>query len=72
MWESVWKKETLEIQMNPERKSIMLQMSEGTETAAPLHVQLNQSELFELLHTFLNINRSFNKETMYYDDASRV
>jgi hypothetical protein len=70
MWESVLKKEQLEICVNPERKSILFQVTEGEDERKPVSLQLNQSELFELLHTFLSINRSFNKETMYYEEMS--
>lgn len=69
MWQSVLKKDQLEIQMNTNDKSIRVRISEQKETAERIELELNQSELFELLHTFLAINRSFNKETMYYDEA---
>ncbi|MFH5184674.1 hypothetical protein ACHHV8_19600 [Paenibacillus sp. TAB 01] len=68
MWESVLKKDHWEIQVNPANKSIQIhvdQMETGNER---ISLELGQTDLFELLHTFLSINRSFNKETMYYDD----
>ncbi|ALS22604.1 MULTISPECIES: hypothetical protein [Paenibacillus] len=69
MWESVLKKDQLELQMNSNDKSIRFRVSEQKETAERIELELNQSEMFELLHAFLTINRSFNKETMYYDEA---
>lgn len=68
MWESVLKKEHWEIQVNPDNKSIQIQVMPEETVGKPIALELCQSELFELLHTFLAINRSFNKETMYYDD----
>lgn len=71
MWESVLKKEQWEIEVNPDNKSIRFNISNqsGTEhKEGQISLQLEQSDLFELLHAFLSINRSFNKETMYYDD----
>ncbi|WP_231884782.1 hypothetical protein [Paenibacillus elgii] len=69
MWESVLKKDQFEIQMNPTYKSILIQVSDTTtgSEGRPALV-LNQAELFELLHAFLAINRSFNRETMYYEE----
>lgn len=69
MWQSVLKKDQLEIQMNSDDKSIRVRISERKETAERIELELNQSEMFELLHAFLTINRSFNKETMYYDEV---
>lgn len=67
MWESVLKKDRLEIQVNPDNKSILFQVSGKAEKDHSVALELNQSELFELLHTFLTINRAFNKETMYFE-----
>ncbi|UUZ79371.1 hypothetical protein LJK88_29935 [Paenibacillus sp. P26] len=69
MWESVLKQEQLEIQVNPERKSIRFQLG-GAAAEEDSVVILTQSEMFELMHTFLSINRTFNKETMYFEDPS--
>ncbi|MBP1155343.1 MULTISPECIES: hypothetical protein [unclassified Paenibacillus] len=69
MWQSVLKKDQLEIQMNSTDKSIQVRISEKTETAEQVELELSQSEVFELLHALLTINRSFNKETMYYDET---
>lgn len=66
MWESVLKTEQLEIQVHPEKKTIRFQA--GSQTRQEEGVVLSQAELFELMHTFLTINRAFNKETMYFDE----
>ncbi|OXM88003.1 hypothetical protein [Paenibacillus rigui] len=68
MWESVLKKEHWEIQVNPDNKSIQIHVDPSETKEERIFLELDQSELFELLHTFLSINRSFNNETMYYDD----
>ncbi|WP_282935567.1 hypothetical protein [Paenibacillus sp. RC67] len=70
MWESVLKKEQWEIQVDQDHKSIMLNVSTNPMNDETVSLQLDQSELFELIHTFLSINRSFNNETMYYDDLA--
>lgn len=70
MWESVLKKQKWELQVNSERKSIAFNISDN-ETNGDVTVRLDQSELFELMHTFLSINRSFNKESMYFEDQDR-
>jgi len=70
MWESVLKKEQWEIQVDHDRKSILLNVTTNAANSETVSLQLDQSELFELLHTFLSINRSFNNETMYYDDLA--
>lgn len=69
MWESVLKKKQLEIQVNSDDKSIRFQLANQEVTGAPVQLELSQSELFELMHTFLDINRSFNRETMYYEEV---
>ncbi|MDF2961859.1 MAG: hypothetical protein K0S39_3594 [Paenibacillus sp.] len=69
MWESILKKDQWEIQFNPDNKSILFHvLNQNKEDSGQVSLQLNQSELFELLHAFLSINRTFNNETMYYDD----
>ncbi|MNN70210.1 hypothetical protein D3C81_1860470 [compost metagenome] len=70
VWESVLKKEQWEIQVDQDHKSIMLNVSTNPMNDETVSLQLDQSELFELIHTFLSINRSFNNETMYYDDLA--
>ncbi|MCS7459734.1 hypothetical protein N0M98_06230 [Paenibacillus doosanensis] len=70
MWESVLKKDQWEIQVDQDHKSILLNVSTNAAGSGHVSLQLDQSELFELLHTFLSINRSFNNETMYYDDLA--
>ncbi|WP_240417025.1 hypothetical protein [Paenibacillus periandrae] len=70
MWESVLKKQKWELQVNSERKSIAFNISDN-ETNGDVTVRLDQSELFELMHTFLSINRSFNKESMYFEEHDR-
>ncbi|WP_081823981.1 hypothetical protein [Paenibacillus sp. UNC451MF] len=70
MWESVLKKEQWEIQVDQDHKSILLNVSTNPQNDETVSLQLDQSELFELIHTFLSINRSFNNETMYYDDLA--
>ncbi|MFE5317250.1 hypothetical protein ACFQ88_00955 [Paenibacillus sp. NPDC056579] len=70
MWESVLKKEQWEIQVDQDHKSILLHVSTNAANNEKISLQLDQAELFELLHTFLSINRSFNNETMYYDDLA--
>lgn len=72
MWQTMLKKGQLEIQMNSNDKSIRIQLCDSSEPKERIELELSQSELFELLHTFLTINRSFNKETMYYDEAMRA
>jgi hypothetical protein len=67
MWVSILKKEQWELQVNPDNKSIRLQVSKGQNNNEPAMLQWEQSDLFELMHTFLSINRSFNNESMYYD-----
>lgn len=69
MWESVLKKDQFEIRMNPAYKSILLQVSDTAGSEGRPALVLNQAELFELLHAFLAINRSFNRETMYYEEG---
>jgi hypothetical protein len=68
MWESVLKKKDWELQINSERKSIALNISKDPTINESVSVRLSQSELFELMHTFLAINRSFNQESMYYEE----
>ncbi len=70
VWESVLKKEQWEIQVDQDHKSILLNVSTNPQNDETVSLQLDQSELFELIHTFLSINRSFNNETMYYDDLA--
>lgn len=70
MWESVLKKEQWEIQVDQDHKSILLNVSTNPSSEETVSLQLDQTELFELIHTFLSINRSFNNETMYYDDLA--
>jgi regulator of sirC expression with transglutaminase-like and TPR domain len=72
MWESVLKKELWELQVNSDSKSIRLQVSNNPQSQEQVTVQWEQSELFELLHAFLTINRSFNNEPMYYDDKREL
>ncbi|KEQ26022.1 hypothetical protein [Paenibacillus tyrfis] len=69
MWESVLKKDQFEIRMNPTYKSILFQVSDSAGSEGRPALVLNQAELFELLHAFLAINRSFNQETMYYEEG---
>lgn len=59
----------MEILMNSNDKSIRVRVSERTVTEEQAELELSQSEMFELLHALLTINRSFNKETMYYDET---
>ncbi|WP_426453675.1 hypothetical protein ACP26L_15145 [Paenibacillus sp. S-38] len=68
MWESELKQGQLRIAMNPTNESLLVQISPPSGEASPLSLELNQSEMFELLHVFLQLNRSFNRETMYFDD----
>ena len=70
VWESVLKKEQWEIQVDQDHKSILLNVSTNPSSEETVSLQLDQTELFELIHTFLSINRSFNNETMYYDDLA--
>ncbi|GAA4861110.1 hypothetical protein GCM10023310_45590 [Paenibacillus vulneris] len=70
VWESVLKKDQWEIQVDQDHKSILLNVSAHPSSEETVSLQLDQSELFELIHTFLSINRSFNNETMYYDDLA--
>ncbi len=63
------KKQQLEIHVNSNDKSIRFQVASSDSEGNPVQLELNQSELFELMHTFLHINRSFNKETMYYEEV---
>ncbi|MCZ8513018.1 hypothetical protein O9H85_11410 [Paenibacillus filicis] len=75
MWECVLKRNQLEIQMNSEGKSIRLFWRGHAETDRPgdaTGVELTQSDMFELMHTFLSINRTFNEETMYFEEPSIV
>ncbi|WP_141335677.1 hypothetical protein [Paenibacillus sp. tmac-D7] len=69
MWESVLKMQQLEIQINSGDKAVRLRIREEAAAAASKALELSQSELFELMHTFLTINRTFNQEVMYYDEA---
>jgi hypothetical protein len=71
MWESVLKKEQWEIQVNPDHKSILVKVLKSPAHEEKVTVRLNQSELFELIHTFLSINRSFNNESAYFEDIDR-
>ncbi|WP_019533990.1 hypothetical protein [Paenibacillus ginsengihumi] len=68
MWKSMLSNEYIEIEANAEKRTLKLHMKRFGESAAPVTLELNQSELFELLHTFLTINRAFNKETMYFEE----
>ncbi|PZE21883.1 hypothetical protein CBW46_005630 [Paenibacillus xerothermodurans] len=70
MWESVLQKERWEIQVNPDYKIIRLHVISKEENREPVTLQIGQTELFELMHAFLAINRAFNAETMYYDDPT--
>lgn len=72
MWKSVLSNERMEIEANAENRTLKVHMKRFGESAAPATLELNQSELFELLHTFLTINRAFNKETMYFEDRPTV
>jgi hypothetical protein len=68
MWKSVLKKQEWELQVNSERKSIAFNISKDATINESVSVRLSQSELFELMHAFLAINRSFNNESMYYEE----
>ncbi len=69
MWESVLKKDQFEIRMNPAYKSILFQVSDPAGSEDQPALMLNQAELFELMHAFLAINRTFNRETMYFEEG---
>ncbi|MGF7030546.1 hypothetical protein J2T17_001451 [Paenibacillus mucilaginosus] len=68
MWESEFMQGRLRIAMNPTNERLLFEISSPTGEAAPLSLEMNQSEMFELLHVFLQLNRSFNRETMYFDE----
>jgi hypothetical protein len=65
MLESVWRNEHLDIQADTEDKQMVFTIS-GEESAHPIQLQFNQAELFELIHAFLAINRTFQNEKPYY------
>lgn len=67
MWESVLKKQEWELQVNSERKAMVLNISKNSAVSEVISVRFSQTELFELMHTFLSINRSFNNESMYFE-----
>jgi len=70
MWESILKKEQWEIQVDLVSKSLCINIGgqQQADSGGQHSLQLDQSDLFELMHALLTINRSFNNETMYYDD----
>lgn len=69
MWESVLKMEQFEIQMNSDNKAVQFHIPQPADAAFPKELELSHSELFELMHTFLSINRTFNQEEMDYDPS---
>ncbi|NHN30871.1 hypothetical protein [Paenibacillus agricola] len=71
MWKSVLKKKEWELQVNSERKSIALHISQAPGSSEIVSVRLNESELFELMHAFLSINRLFNNESMYDEELEQ-
>ncbi|MCZ8521439.1 MULTISPECIES: hypothetical protein [Paenibacillus] len=69
LWDSELKQGQLRIAMNPASDSLLVQISSPSGEKDPLLLELNQSEMLELLHMFLRYNRSFNRETMYFEEA---
>ncbi|MNI50389.1 hypothetical protein D3C73_1050460 [compost metagenome] len=67
MWESVWKNNQLEVHMNTADKLFTLEVDLG-DSDQNVKLQFNQSELYELLHTLLAINRSFEGGKPYFLD----
>jgi hypothetical protein len=72
MWESVLKKEQWEIQINPDYKTILFNVTKSPSHDEKVTLRLSQAELFELMHTFLSINRSFNNESAYFEELDRA
>ncbi|WP_159883141.1 hypothetical protein [Paenibacillus puerhi] len=62
MWETVLVKDQMEVQMDAGNKAVRVRILETRPAAGPSALELDQSEMFELLHTLLTINRSFHHE----------
>ncbi|WP_248925517.1 hypothetical protein [Paenibacillus hamazuiensis] len=67
MWESVLNREHLEIQADQSRKSVLLRIKKAQPAAEAASLHLNESEFFEVIHTLLTINRTFNQPANYFD-----
>ena len=65
MWKQMLLTEQLEIQMDESNHllEVRLNRTEQEETAT---VRLNHTELIQILHTLLEINRSFRGDTSYF------
>ncbi|MGO4273958.1 hypothetical protein AB4Z22_29685 [Paenibacillus sp. TAF58] len=65
MWKQMLLMEQLEIQMDESNHlfEVKLSRTEQKETAI---VQLNHAELIQILHTLLEINRSFRGDISYF------
>ncbi|SDC43016.1 hypothetical protein SAMN02799630_00352 [Paenibacillus sp. UNCCL117] len=69
MWESVWMKDQLEVQMDAGSKAVRVRILESSTSAVPHALELDRSGMFELLHTLLTINHSFNNEGSYRSES---
>ncbi|MEK8127325.1 hypothetical protein WMW72_05295 [Paenibacillus filicis] len=63
----------MEIQMDTGSKAVRLRIwDNGPASGLQAGLELTQSEMFELLHTLLTINRSFNLEAPHNQDTGRT
>lgn len=69
MWDYVWNNNHMEIEKNAADKLLALTLKQSG-LRGPVRLQLNQSELCELLSTLLDINRSFSGERPYFADRT--
>ena len=67
MWESVLKKDKLEIDMDALDKQVAFKVSRPGQEE-PVMVQFDQAEMYELLHAFLTISRTFQGDKPYFSD----
>jgi hypothetical protein len=72
MWEQVWKQKQMEIQMDAGSKAVRLRIGDSASPSGPqAGLELSQSEIVELLHTLLTINRSFQPDGSTARNAER-
>jgi hypothetical protein len=65
MWKQMLLTEQLEIQMDESNHLLEVKLSR-TEQEETAIVQLNHAELIQIMHTLLEINRSFRGDISYF------
>jgi hypothetical protein len=69
MWEHIWIHESLELYMDvsDKRAALHIKSTDPTSNEAAF-IQLDQSDLIELISAMLTINRRFQGEKPYFED----